>query len=263
LVVTVHDLAFKLYPALFPPAWGLLFRAGLRRAARHADAIIAVSRHTAHDLVRHARVEPGRVHVAPLGASLPAAQSDPGPVLERLRVPRPYLLFVGTLEPRKNLVRLVRAYRRAAVRVRQALVLTGPIGWRIHSLHRELALPGRGEVLLTGPVGAADLDALYRGADALVYPSLYEGFGLPVVEAMVRGVPTIVSTAASLPEVAGDAAITVNPRSVRDLAEAIERLVTDRAEAERLSAAGRTRAASFSWEKTARLTLDVYRHVLS
>jgi glycosyltransferase involved in cell wall biosynthesis len=258
LVVTVHDLAFRLYPSLFPPAWRAMYRAGLRRAARHADAIVAISRHTARDLARHARVEPRRIHVIPLAASIPETAGDPEPVLQRLKVPRPYLLFAGTLEPRKNLVRMVRAYRRIAVRLPHTLVLAGPAGWRTQRLHRELSLRGPGRVLLTGRVSASDLDALYRGAAAFCYPSLYEGFGLPVLEAMARGVPTVIADASSLPEVAGDAALRANPRSVRSLAEAVERILTDRHEADRLAEAGPGRASMFSWDQTARMTLRVY-----
>jgi glycosyltransferase involved in cell wall biosynthesis len=258
LVVTVHDLAFRLFPAMYPPRWRALYRAGLRRAARRAEAVIAVSRHTATDLVRLTRVPPERVHVVPAAVSVPEGDLDPEPVLRRLRIPRPYLLFAGTLEPRKNLVRLVRAYRRAALRIPHALVITGPLGWRVQRLHRELAVPGRGRVVVTGRVAAADLDALFRGADGFCYPSLYEGFGMPVLEAMARGIPVITSTASSLPEVAGDAAVLVDPRSVRDLSDAIETLVSDREEAGRLAAMGRSRAAGFTWDRTARLTLDVY-----
>ena len=258
LVVTVHDLAFRVFPSLFPPAWRALFRTGLRRAARRADAIIAVSRSTATDLVRLARIDPGRLHVVPLASSLPEWDSDPEPVLDRLKIPRPYLLFVGTLEPRKNLVRLIRAYRRAAVRLPHALVLAGTLGWRSKRLHRELALPGPGRIVVTGTVPPDVLDVLYRGAEGFAYPSLYEGFGLPVLEAMARGVPTLVANAASLPEVADDAALYVDPRSVRSIADGIDRLLSDRDQAGRLSAAARDRAALFSWEQTARMTLKVY-----
>jgi glycosyltransferase involved in cell wall biosynthesis len=261
LVVTVHDVAFRLFPQMYPATWRTLFRLGLRRAARQADAIITVSRHTATDLARLTPVDPKRIHVVPSAVALPAGRDDPDPTLRRLKVPRPYFLFAGTLEPRKNLVRLVRAYRRAALRVPHALVLAGPLGWRSHRLHREVAVPGRGRVMLTGRVSALELDALYRGAAAFCYPSLYEGFGLPVLEAMARGVPVITSTASALPEVAGDAALQVDPRSVRDLAETIERVLTDREEAERLGALGRDRAARFTWNRTARLTLGVYQAV--
>jgi glycosyltransferase involved in cell wall biosynthesis len=235
-----------------------MYRAGLRRAARHADAIVAVSRHTAQDLARHTRVDPARIHVIPLAASIPDMADDPEPVLQRLKVPQPYLLFVGTLEPRKNLVRLVRAYRRVAVRLPHTLVLAGPAGWRTQRLHRELSFRGPGRILLTGRVVASELDALYRGAAAFCYPSLYEGFGLPVLEAMARGVPTVITDSSSLPEVAGDAALRANPRSVRSLAEAVERILTDRDEADRLAEAGRERSSLFSWEQTARMTLRIY-----
>jgi glycosyltransferase involved in cell wall biosynthesis len=136
--------------------------------------------------------------------------------------------------------------------------LAGPLGWRPGPLLREIALEGPGEIMLTGKRSPGDLDALYRGAAAFAYPSLYEGFGLPVLEAMARAVPCIISTASSLPEVAGDAALAVPPRSASALAEAIERVLTDDAVSARLSAAARARAEQFSWEQTARMTLKVY-----
>lgn len=264
LVATVHDLAFHAHPKLFPTAWRTLYRLGTRRAARRADAIIVPSQSTARDLVRHHRPSLDRVHVVPLAASLPQAAADPEETLRRLKVSRPYLLFVGTLEPRKNVVRLLRAYRRAVARsgLPHALVLAGPLGWGSERLHRELAVPGPGQVIPTGRTEPRDVDALYRAADAFVYPSLYEGFGLPVLEAMARGTPVITSGASSIPEVVGDAALTVDPRSVSDLAAAIERLLTDPPERRRLSAAGRARAEGFSWERTARLTLKVYESLL-
>lgn len=259
LVVTVHDLAFRVYPSLFPTSWRVLFRVGTRRAVRRADAIIAVSQSTANDLVRYARADPARIHVVPLAASTPPSV-DPSEALERMKIHRPYLLFVGTLEPRKNLVRLVRAYRRATARagLPHRLVLAGPLGWRPRQLLREIAVEGPGEILLTGKRSPDELDALYRGAAAFAYPSLYEGFGLPVLEAMARGLPCVISQVSSLPEVAGEAALTVEPRSVAGLAAAIERVLTDTTEAARLSAAATARAAQFSWEQTARMTLKVY-----
>jgi glycosyltransferase involved in cell wall biosynthesis len=263
LVVTVHDLAFLTHPRLFPRQWRLMYRVGLARAVRSADALIAVSRHTAEDLFRRTRVDRRKVHVVPLAASLPGSDSNVEETLARLKIPPAYVLFVGTLEPRKNLVRLVRAYRRMAVRgAPHALVLAGPIGWRHQALLREISLEGPGDILLTGSTTPQDLDALYRGASVFVYPSLYEGFGLPVLEAMARGVPCVVSTSSSLPEVAGEAGLPVDPRSVAGLAEAMERVATDRELATRLREAGLVRANRFSWEETARLTLEVYKSVL-
>jgi glycosyltransferase involved in cell wall biosynthesis len=263
LVVTVHDVAFLSHKEMFPIQWRAMYRAGLFRAVRNADAIVTVSRHTAEDLVRRRRVDPNRIHVVPLAASLPESGADVEETLARMKVPDRYVLFVGTLEPRKNLVRLVRAYRRVAARgAPHALVLAGPIGWGHQQLMRELALEAPGEVILTGETSEPDRDALYRGASLFVYPSLYEGFGLPVLEAMARGTPCVVSATSSLPEVAGEAALPVDPRSVAGLTEAIERVINDRDLASRLSAAGRKRADRFSWDETARLTLEVYKSVL-
>lgn len=263
LVVAVHDLAFEHFPSMFPRNWRTLFKLGLRAAVRRADAIVTPSRNTAEDLLTKTKIAPEKLHVVPLAASLDVGSEDPDAVLSRLKVPRPYVLFVGTLEPRKNLVRLVRAYRRvAATGLPHALVLAGPMGWHHDALMREIALQGPGDIVLTGALTPEELDAVYRAADAFVYPSVYEGFGLPVLEAMARGIPTIASNTSSVPEVSDDAAIGVNPRSVREIARAIEEVLTDTSLAERLSRRGLSRAERFSWEETARLTLQVYEDVL-
>jgi len=248
---------------LWAAAIALARQHGLAATARRANAILAPSRNTAEDLLSRTKAEPARIHVVPLATSLEIGTEDPTETLGRLKVPRPYALFVGTLEPRKNLVRLVRAYRRvAATGLPHSLVLAGPMGWQPQPLLRELALPGPGEIVLTGALSRTDLDALYRGAGVFVYPSLYEGFGLPVLEAMARAVPTVTSNASSLPEVTGDAALGVDPRSVREIAHAIETVLSDGNLADRLGAKGRARAERFSWDETARQTLNVYEKAL-
>jgi glycosyltransferase involved in cell wall biosynthesis len=263
LVVTVHDLAFEYFPGMFPRSWRMLYKAGLRAAVRRADAIITPSRNTAEDVLSRTAVDPRKLHVVPLASAAPSGTLDVDEVLARLKISGPYVLFMGTLEPRKNLVRLVRAYRRVAANgFPHALVLAGPLGWHHESLMRELALEGPGEIVMTGPLSDDERDAVFRAAEVFAYPSLYEGFGLPVVEAMTRGVPTVTSTTSSLPEVAGDAAIAVHPRSVREIARAIESILSDVGLADRLAARGRAQAARFSWDETARLTLGVYEHVL-
>lgn len=263
LVVTVHDLAFGYFPGMFPRTWRTLYRLGLRATVKRADAIITPSRNTAEDLLTRTNVDPARLHVVPLAASVPARGEDPDVSLARLKIRRPYVLFVGTLEPRKNLIRLIRAYRRvAATGLPHALVLAGPLGWRHDALMREIALSGPGDIVMTGELSGEDLDAMYLEADAFVYPSLYEGFGLPVIEAMARGIPTVASNTSSVPEVAGDATLGVNPLSVREIAKAIERILTDVDLAERLSLRGLRQAERFSWDETARLTLQVYERAL-
>lgn len=259
LVVTVHDLAFEHHPDLFPVAWRWLYRAGIRAAVKRASAILVPTQSTADDLLSRHHLDAGRVHVTPLGASLPATSVDPDPVLARLGIARPYVLSVGTQEPRKNLVRLLRAYRQVAPDLPHALVLAGAEGWSNDELRLELERPGAGTIVRTGHVSDQDLDALYRGADAFAYLSLYEGFGLPLVEALARGVPSVASNTSSLPEVVGDAALLVDPEDVGEIADALARVLTDARVAEDLRWRGRERAARFTWDATARATLDAYR----
>ena len=264
LVVTVHDLAFEHFPELFPRRWRWLYRAGLRATMNRADAILTPSQATADDLLSRTSADPAKVHVIPLAASLPETRDDPLPVLRRLGIEPPYVLFAGTLEPRKNLVLLVRAYRDAvATGLPHALVLAGADGWLSGQLAAEIAKAGPGTVVRPGLLATDELDAVYRGAAAFVYPSLYEGFGLPVVEAMARGVPTIASDASSIPEVAGSAAYLVDPRSQKDLALAIERVLNDEALAADMRRDGPKQAATFSWDETARATIAVYRKLAS
>jgi glycosyltransferase involved in cell wall biosynthesis len=259
LVVTVHDLAFERFPEAFPARWRRLQRAGVRAAARRADAIVVPSRATAEDLAGRFDVDPARFHVPPLAPATPVAAADPDAVLELHGTPRPYVLFVGTIEPRKNVAALVRAFRRIAGDVPHHLVLAGAPGWGV-DLHHLLADPPH-RIEHAGAVTADHLDALYRGADAFCYPSRYEGFGLPVLEAMLRGVPVVASTTPAVAETAGDAALLVDPEDGEALAEALRRVLTDRALADDLRERGRRRAGDFSWERTAAATVEVYRSV--
>jgi glycosyltransferase involved in cell wall biosynthesis len=264
LVVTVHDLAFEHFPELFPRRWRWLYRAGLKATVNRADAILTPSQATADDLLSRTSADPAKVHVIPLAASLPETEADPLPILRRKGIERPYVLFVGTLEPRKNLALLVRAYRDAvATGLPHSLVLAGPVGWQSGELEAEIAKAGPGMILRTGALDGGELDAVYRGAAAFVYPSLSEGFGLPVVEAMARGVPTIASDASSIPEVAGTAAYLVDASSQKDLAVAIERVLVDEALAADMRRDGPKQAATFSWDETARSTIAVYRKLAS
>jgi glycosyltransferase involved in cell wall biosynthesis len=264
LVVTVHDLAFEHFPRLFPRRWRWLYRAGLKATVNRADAILTPSQATADDLLSRTNADPAKVHLTPLAASLPTAGTDPLPILRRMAIEGPYVLFVGTLEPRKNLVLLLRAYRDAvAAGIPHSLVLAGAVGWQSDELEAELAKRGPGKVVRTGLIAGDELDAVYRGAAAFVYPSLYEGFGLPVVEAMARGVPTITSNASSLPEVAGSAGYLVDPSSQRDLSAAIELVLGDDALAADMRREGPKQAAKFSWDATALATIAVYRKIAS
>jgi alpha-1,3-rhamnosyl/mannosyltransferase len=242
-VVTVHDLAFEAHPEDFSRRTGAKYRAITPRAARSAQRVICVSGFTADDVVARYRIDPGKVRVIPNAPSLPIGEAPP---------PEggPYLLAVGDLRAKKNLGRLVEAWSalRAQGEIDHRLVLAG---------QGSMDVPAGVEV--TGFVDEARLDALMRGAALLVHPSLYEGFGLVVAEAMARGTPVACADATALPETAGGAAELFDPRDVDAIAAAVLRAL---GRADELRAAGLARARGWSWERTAAMTADVYRELL-
>lgn len=253
LVVTIHDLAFLESPDFHTRRGNRFHRRGLELARRDASAVVVPSRFVATEL-EAAGFEPSRVVVAPHGVDVPA---DPpaetaAARLDRLGVAPPYLLHVGAAEPRKgtdSLLEALPAVRSAHSEVQ--LVLASPGGWGRFA-------PAEGARALGG-VAETDLDALYRSAEALVYPSRHEGFGMPVLEAMARGCPVVTSNRSSLPEVAGDAALLVDPDDVAALRDTLLRVLDDGDLRARLAAAGRSRAAAFTWEASARAHLTAYR----
>lgn len=263
-VVTVHDLAFVTAGETMPAARRRYLTAMTARSVRHAARVIAVSESTARDLTRHFDVPPDRIAVTPLAADArfrPLGADELDAFRRRTGIERPYLLSVGTREPRKNGATLVRAFARIAPEIVHDLVLVGPAGWMGGELDRALAdLPPatRARVRLTGFVGDDDLPRWYAGAAAFAYPARYEGFGLPVLEAMACGAPVVTSDVSSLPEVAGDAALLVSPEDEAGLAAALLRLATDPALATGLRQRGLARAAGFSWKRTAELTVEAY-----
>jgi glycosyltransferase involved in cell wall biosynthesis len=194
---------------------------------------------------------------------LPTTALEVHDVLDRLGITQPYILCPATLETRKNQVRLIRAYRQIVPDAPHALVLSGPDGWGADAIAAEIDRPGPGTIVRTGLLSAEDLDAVYRGADAVAYVSSYEGFGLPPLEAMQRGVAVLGSNTPAVAETAGDAALLVDPADVAAIAEGLVRLLTDRAFHDDLVEKGRVRAAGYSWDATARATLDAYRDAVA
>ena len=235
-------------------------RATLPPATRRAKAFITISQATADDLIARFPRTRSRMHVIPLAASERFTPHGPeaGPVLERLGVRAPFVLSVGTLEPRKNLTRLIQAFAGlpADLREQTQLVVVGAVGWEADGTLDALAR-NRTLVLALGHVEDADLLVLLRGAELFAYPSLYEGFGLPVLEAMRSGTAVLTSGVSSLPEVAGEHAIYVDPLDVVAIRDGLERGLRDRELRGRLEVGGLERAGTFSWERTARETLAV------
>jgi glycosyltransferase involved in cell wall biosynthesis len=252
-VVTIHDLAFEAFPRDFSPRTGAKYRALAPRAARSAERVICVSGFTAADVVRRYGVDEARVRVVPNAPSLPIGD-EPAPN------GGPYLLAVGDLRPKKNLLRLVEAYRGLRREgLEHRLVLAGVDGGEGERLRAAAA----GEpVELTGYLSDARLDALMRAAAALVHPSLYEGFGIVLVEAMARGIPVAAARATALPETGGEAAEYFDPLDVADMAAAIRRVVSDGERRAQLVQRGRARAGALSWRQTGALTAAVYEELL-
>lgn len=255
LVATVHDLAFLTHPDHYTWHSRAVLRRGMVLARRHARLVICPSE-TTRDACVAAGFDPERLRVVPWGVRTRSQDGAvAGETRRRFGLDRPYVLFCGTVEPRKNLGRVLEAFR-ALDRSDVELVLAGPRGWKEDLADGVSRLEGRVRAL--GHVAPEDLDALYDGASVVVYPSLLEGFGLPVLEAMAHGAPVVTSAGTATEEVAGDAALLVDPLDVDAIGGAIERLLEDRDLAAALGAAARSRASTFTWGRAAARVADVY-----
>lgn len=251
-VSTFHDL-FVLTAEYSTADFRRRFAEQARRAAERSDLIIAVSRFTAGQVRDLLSVEPGRIRVIPHGVHLPPAPQSANR--------EPLILHVGAIQRRKNLVRLVRAFARLPRGWR--LVLVGSTGFGAAEVFEEIARSRRrGDIEVTGYLAPARLEELYRRAAILAFPSLDEGFGLPVLEAMAHGLPVVTSNRSALPEVAADAALLVDPEEEEAIAAALERLALDEDLRERLAARGRRRAAEFPWRRAVEGTCRVYEELL-
>jgi glycosyltransferase involved in cell wall biosynthesis len=254
-VVTIHDMGLEVLRNCHPMAKRIYTRRLIPRVARNARLILANSEYSKWEVVRHLGIAEERIRVTPLAAS-PEFRPVPS------KHTTPYFLFVGNVEPRKNLERLIEAFARMPDKEHE-LVIVGNSWYRATDVEKKARSMGlNGRVKFCGYVARQDLPALYSGATAFVYPSLLEGFGLPVVEAMACGTPVITSNNSALKETAANAAVLVDPESVAELTEAMTRLAEDPGERRELSRLGLKRAAEFSWKRTAELTLDAYHQAL-
>lgn len=270
VVTTIHDLAFEHLPETFTRRGKAQLRLTVRRTARHAAQILTVSEFSRQDIITTYRLPPDRITVTHNGCEAqftphPASNREAETIKQKFGITRDYLLALGSVQPRKNLVRLLRSY--AMLREQQPnfqlqLVIVGRQLWLYREVLREIKQQSfAADVIVTGYASDEDLPALYRSAVALVYPSLFEGFGLPPLEAMACGTPVITSNSSSLPEVVGNAALLVNPYDEADLAQAIWKLANDVTLRAQLRQAGIQQARQFTWPAAAEKTLAIYRAI--
>ncbi len=260
-VATVHDLSFERYPDMFSRAALFYWRRFLPEALKRAAVVVTDSECTRGDVLRYYGLPPDKVRVVYPWISLGEGDAQPEDVAERYRLPAEYFLYAGSMHPRKDLKTLIRAFTLVKQRTRlpHGLVLAGPGGWGAADVAKEVAASEfSNEVLRLGAVPNEDLPALFRGAAAFVYPSLYEGFGYPPLEAMGYGIPAIVSDASCLPEVVGDAGLTFRAASVEALADAMTAVVTNPAMADRLRRLGQQRVVRFSPDAMLRGIQEAY-----
>ncbi len=254
IVITVHDVMWKVMPETMRWRTRLASLARARFAIESADRIVAVSRATADDVLRYYDIDPKKIEVVYSGVNSTYRPGDPEEgrhMARRYGVEGRYALFVGTVEPRKNLARVLRAWN-----VPLELVVVGAKGWKSATVY------GHPRARFLGYVPDEHLRWLYVGAEFLLFPSLYEGFGLPVLEALACGCPVLTSRVSSLPEVAGDAAVYVDPEGEEGIADAILRLTEDGSLRESLRRAGLERASEFSWSRTAEGYVEAFRKVV-
>ena len=267
-LVTIHDLTFLLFPELHTFARRLIMPFFIRRAVRHADGLVFDSIASYVDAQKLIPTTKGNLRrITPLGVAwqeFNGNEHNGRGVLEKFSIEKPFLLFVGTIEPRKNIARLIWAFELLANEFPDLLlVIAGKPGWHFEKVFSAMRnSEHRSRIRYLNFITDAEKKTLLSACAALAYPSLYEGFGLPILEGMAAGAPVITGNVSSLPEVAGDAAILIDPFSVEQLADAIRTVLRDPAKRDRLSALGRKQAAAFSWARTATLTFEAYRDVV-
>ncbi len=269
-VVTVHDLSFLRYPEFFSARKNFWHRAlGIKRTLLEADKIIAVSENTKNDIVELVGITPDKIKVIYSGNNAVKGEVDPFLVkefLERHKLSGRLILYLGTIEPRKNISGLISAYNNLRSKNESLadvkLVLAGASGWKNKKIYREWKQsPFKDDIIFLGYISQKDKDILYSASIVFVYPSFYEGFGFPPLEAMTYGLPVICSNVSSLPEVVGDAALTINPHLSAEISDALELILTNDALRQSYISKGYARAGRFTWDKAAAEYLTVFKEL--
>jgi glycosyltransferase involved in cell wall biosynthesis len=265
-IITIHDLTPFITPKESKFGRPLIYKLFFPRTLKTADKIIADSNSTKQDLIRYFNIPEEKIKVILLAADekfKPLNNEEIDEFKQEYNLNFPFILYVGTLEARKNILTLIRAfYKLKKKNIHYKLVITGKKGWKYKEIFKTIdKLNLQNDIIFTGYVPEEDLPALYKAADLFVYPSIYEGFGLPPLEAMACGTPVITSNTSSLPEVVGDAGIMVDPYDVDGLARAMYKALTNERLRKEMTKKGLERAKMFSWEKCARETLEVYEEV--
>lgn len=267
-IVTIHDMTFFLFPDLHTRSKRLFFPFAIRSSVRRADALIAISESTRQDSIRLLGVSPQKIFTTQLGITDEFRVVKDNELLAKVRkkydLPEEFVLYVGLVEPRKNIPFLIRAYKSLADEgIKHNLVIVGRIGWMYQEVFKqieELGLEGR--VQFTGYLPQDDLPMVYNLASLFVYPTKYEGFGLPALEAMACGTPVVTTAISSLPEIVGDAGMLIPPGDEQALASAMAEVLHDSTLFNQLRTRGLQRSEHFTWERTAQQTLKVYQQVL-
>jgi glycosyltransferase involved in cell wall biosynthesis len=269
VITTIHDLSYLHHKEYVSPANQAWLEKFVPKSIRRADKFIAVSENTKREIVEHYKVDPAKIAVITPAVDhemfKPSGEAEITEAKKKFGITKPYILSVGTLEPRKNLLGVLTAFEALPEETKQnyALVLAGGKGWLDGEIHDKFeALAKQYEVIKTGYVEDADLPALYSGAELFAYPSFYEGFGIPPLEAMACGTPVITANNSSLPEVVGDAAITIDARDTPGLTEHIQRVLSDKNLANELRQKGLGRAQLFSWQKSAGKLAELLKEVV-
>lgn len=270
-VTIIHDMTYKAYPETVGKRTRLWLERGVEQYCKRADIILTVSEFSRREIVKYLSIPEKKIKVVPNGVDLELyrdnySDDEIGSARAKYQVPAQYVLYLGTLEPRKNIERLIEAYAKLKMKADDcpSLVLAGKKGWMYDGIFDKVKkLKLENAVVFTGYVEENDVPCLLAGAKFFLFPSIYEGFGMPPLEAMACGTPVIASNTSSLPEVVGDAGILVNPESVDEITQAMNLLLTDENKCCKLIEKGKERVKQFTWKRSAESLIQIYRDMMS